>query len=296
MPEGRVTRAYAGHYYVDLRGTTLDCAARGRLRKEGKEVLVGDIVSINVTGPGSGVIEGVLPRRSRLVRPPVANVDQAVIVMACADPEPDLELLDRMLVVVASAGLESVICFNKMDLVSDYASGKLTRPYRRAGYVVVRASARAGWGLRPLRRALAGKVSVFSGPSGVGKSALLNALEPGLRLRCGEVSARTGRGRHTTRYSVLLEVGPGGYVADTPGFSRLDLDITGLRRDDLDDFFPELAARRDGCRFAGCLHHKEPRCAVKAAVEAGEVSSSRYEHYVKFLEEIIEAEREGKRW
>ncbi|MGE5586819.1 MAG: ribosome small subunit-dependent GTPase A [Clostridia bacterium] len=296
MPEGRVTRAYAGHYYVDSHSTTLDCVVRGRLRKEGKEVLVGDMVSFSVTGPESGVIEDLLPRKSRLVRPPVANVDQAVIVMACADPEPDLELLDRMLVAVASAGLEAVICFNKMDLVSDYASRKIARPYRRAGYAVVRTSARAGWGLRPLRKALTGKVSVFSGPSGVGKSALLNALEPGLRLRCGETSAKTGRGRHTTRYSVLLEVRPGGYVADTPGFSRLDLDLAGLRREDLDDFFPEFVARRDGCRFAGCLHHREPGCAVKSAVEAGEVSPSRYGHYVKFLEEIIEAERKGKLW
>ncbi|MCR4403276.1 MAG: ribosome small subunit-dependent GTPase A [Firmicutes bacterium] len=296
MPEGRVTRAYAGHYYVDSGGKTVDCAVRGRLRKEGKEILVGDMVSFSVTGPDSGVIEGLLPRKSRLVRPPVANVDQAVIVMACADPDPDLELLDRMLVAVASAGLETVICFNKMDLVSDYASRKMAQPYRRAGYSVVRASARAGWGLRPLRKALAGKISVFSGPSGVGKSALLNALEPGLRLRCGETSAKTGRGRHTTRYSVLLEVRPGGYVADTPGFSRLELDLAGLRREALDDYFPELVARRNGCRFAGCLHHKEPGCAVRASVEAGEVSPSRYAHYVKFLEEIIEAERKGKLW
>ncbi len=296
MPEGRVIRAYAGHYYVDSEGTTHDCAARGRLRREGKDVLVGDIVSLSVAGPGTGVIEDVLARKSRLSRPPVANVDQAVIVMACTDPEPDLELLDRMLVVVASAGLGAVICFNKIDLVSEYASRKLARPYRRAGYAVVRASARAGWGLGMLRKALAGKVSVFSGPSGAGKSALLNALEPGLRLRCGEISARTGRGRHTTRYSVLLEVGPQGYVADTPGFSRLDLDLAGLRRGDLDDFFPEFGELRGGCRFAGCLHHKEPGCEVKAAVASGEVSSSRYEHYVKFLEEIIEAERKGRRW
>lgn len=296
MPEGRVTRAYSGHYYVESGGETFDCVARGRLRKERKEVLVGDMVSFSVTGPGSGAIEDILPRKSRLVRPPVANVDQAVVVMACDDPEPDLELLDRMLVAVGAAGLGAVVCFNKMDLVSDYASRKLARIYKRAGYTVVRASARARWGLRALRRALAGKISVFSGPSGVGKSALLNALEPGLRLRCGEISAKTGRGRHTTRHSMLLSVQPDGFVADTPGFSKLDLDLTGLRRENLGDLFPEFAAVRDRCRFTGCLHHKEPGCAVKAAVEAGEVSESRYTHYVKLLEEIIEAERKGKFW
>lgn len=293
MPEGRVIRAYAGHYYIASEGATFDCSMRGRLRKGGKEALVGDVVSFSVTGPGNGVIEDVVPRRTRLVRPPVANVDQAVIVTACTDPEPDLELLDRMLVVVGMEGLTPVICFNKIDLVSAYASDKLTKPYRRAGYAVVRASARAGWGLQTLRKALAGRISVFAGPSGVGKSALLNALEPGHRLRCGEISARTGRGRHTTRYSVLLEVRPSGYVADTPGFSRLDLG--GLRREELGDLFPEFCARRKGCRFTGCLHFKEPGCAVKAAVEAQEIAGFRYEHYLKFLTEIMEAERRRER-
>lgn len=293
MPEGRVIKAYAGHYYVTSEGATFDCSVRGRLRKSGKEALVGDMVCFSVAGPGSGVIEDVLPRKTRLLRPPVANVDQAVIVMACADPEPDLELLDRMLVAIGVEELTPVICFNKIDLVSAYASDKLARPYRRAGYAVVRTSARAGWGLQTLRRALAGRISVFAGPSGVGKSAILNALEPGYRLRCGEISAKTGRGRHTTRYSVLLEVKPSGYVADTPGFSRLDLE--GLRREELGDFFPEFSERKADCRFSGCLHFKEPGCAVKVAVESQEISRFRYDHYLKFLMEIMERERrEGR--
>ncbi len=289
MPEGRVVRAYSGHYYVASGGGVIDCSVRGRLKKSGREALVGDLVSYSVTGGGTGVIEDVLPRKSRLVRPPVANVDQVVAVAACADPEPDLELLDRMLVAVAAEGLDAVVCFNKMDLVSSYASNKLARSYRRAGYEVVRTSARAGWGLDALRRALAGKISVFAGPSGVGKSALLNALEPGLRLRSAETSAKTGRGRHTTRYSVLLEVRPSSYVADTPGFSRLDL--AGVRREQLGDLFPEFRGYKAGCRFSGCLHLKEPGCAVRAAVDAREIARLRYDHYVKFLSEIIESDR-----
>ncbi len=293
MPEGRLVRAYGGHFYVKSAGATYDCVVRGRLRRSGKEALVGDIVSFSVVGPGGGVIEDVLPRKTRLARPPVANVDQAILVVACAEPEPDLEILDRMLVVVGVERLSAVICFNKIDLVSAYASNKLARPYRRAGYTVLRTSARAGWGLERLRRVLAGKLTVFAGPSGVGKSALLNALEPGHRLRCGEVSARTGRGRHTTRFSVLLEVIPSGYVADTPGFSKLDLDALG--REDLAGFFPEFSARTAGCRFSGCLHFREPGCAVKADVEDGEIPRSRYEHYLKFLDEIMNRERrEGR--
>lgn len=291
MPEGRVIKAYSGHYFVSHKDDVVDCKIRGRLQKEGKDVLVGDIVSFTFTDPEGmyGVVEDVLPRKTRLVRPPVANVDQAVIVMACHEPAPDLELLDRILVAVEADGLDIVICFNKIDLVSRYAAEKLAKPYRKAGYAIVKASARAGWGIARLRKALAGRLSVFAGPSGVGKSALLNALEPGLRLETGRVSSRTGRGRHTTRYSHLLKIEPVGYVADTPGFSKLDLDKIDKRA--LAHLFPEFRMPMENCKFTTCLHHMEPDCGVKEAIETGDIVQARYDNYVKLLLEIAERER-----
>lgn len=291
MPEGRVVKAYSGHYFVSHEDAVVDCKIRGRLQKEDKDVLVGDIVSFTFTCPDGlyGVIEDVLPRKTRLLRPPVANVDQAVIVVACCEPSPDLELLDRILTAVEADSLDIVICFNKIDLVSRYAADKLAKPYRNAGYDTVKVSARAGWGITRLRKALSGKLSVFAGPSGVGKSALLNALEPGLRLETGEVSARTGRGRHTTRYSHLLKIEPAGYVADTPGFSKLGLDRIDSRA--LGYLFPEFRIPMKDCKFSTCVHHKEPDCGVKEAVEAGHISEFRYGHYVKLLLEATERER-----
>lgn len=291
MPKGRVIKAYSGHYYVSHGDTVVDCKLRGRLRKEDKDVLVGDMVSFTLTDPQGvyGVIEDLFPRKTRLLRPPVANVDQAVIVIACNEPEPDLELLDRILVTVAANSLDIVICLNKIDLVSRYAADKTAKPYRSAGYKTIKTSARAGWGMTRLRKALSGKLSVFAGPSGVGKSALLNSLEPGLRLETGEVSARTGRGRHTTRHAHLLKIEPQGYVADTPGFSKLDLD--GIDSRSLGYLFPEFRVPMQYCKFTTCLHHKEPKCGVKKAMETGNIEEFRYTHYVKLLLEIAERER-----
>lgn len=291
MPEGRVIKAYSGHYFVSHGDTVVDCKIRGRLQKEDKDVLVGDIVSFTFTSRDGlyGVIEDVLPRQTRLYRPPVANVDQAVVVMACSEPSPDLELLDRILTTVEVDSLDIVICFNKIDLVSRYAADKLTKPYRNAGYKTIKTSARAGWGMTGLRKALSGKLSVFAGPSGVGKSALLNSLEPGLRLETGEVSAKTGRGRHTTRYPHLLKIEPAGYVADTPGFSKLDLDRIDSRT--LGYLFREFKIPMEDCKFSTCVHHKEPDCGVKKAVKAGHIAEFRYSHYVKLLLESTERER-----
>ncbi|HHY47340.1 MAG TPA: ribosome small subunit-dependent GTPase A [Firmicutes bacterium] len=289
MLDGTVVQARAGHYTVRTASGTYDCLLRGRFRKDGTTVLVGDKVRITEIAPSSGVIEEVLPRQSQLIRPPVANVDQAVIVCAITSPEPDLILLDRLLVVVAREGIGTVICFNKADLASDYAARKLAGPYRRAGYTCIITSARTGKGIPRLRRLLAGHISVFAGPSGVGKSAILNAVEPGFALKTGEISERLGRGRHTTRHVELLEISNGGFVLDTPGFSRLS--IEEIKRDELRWYFPELAALEGRCRFQGCLHHREPDCAVKQAVDRKEIARSRYDHYVMFLEEVMSLER-----
>lgn len=291
MPEGRIIKAYAGHYFVSYEDAVIECKLRGRLRKDDKDVLIGDMVSFTFTDSDgtSGIIEDVLPRKNRLLRPSLANVDQTVIVVASSEPQPDFELLDRMLVSVEADSLDVIICLNKIDLVSRYAADKLMKPYRDAGYDTMRVSARAGWGVRRLRKALSGKLSVFAGPSGVGKSALLNALEPGLRLETGQVSTKTGRGRHTTRYSQILKIEPSGYVADTPGFSKLDLATVDSRL--LGYLFREFRIPMKNCRFTTCLHHNEPGCGVRQAVEIGGIRESRYDHYVKLLLEIVEREK-----
>ena len=263
MPKGRIIKAYAGHYFVSYGDKLVDCQVRGRLRKDDKDILVGDIVSFTFTDSDGmyGIIEDILPRKTRLIRPPVANVDQAVIIIACHEPPPDLELLDRMLITVEATSLNIIICLNKIDLVSKHTTDKLVKPYTDAGYETIKVSAKEGWGISKLRKALSERLSVFAGPSGVGKSAILNALEPGLRLETGEVSTRTGRGRHTTRHSLLLKIEPSGYVVDTPGFSKLDLDMIDSRS--LGHLFPEFRTHMKGCKFTTCVHYKEPGCGVK---------------------------------
>lgn len=289
MVEGIVFRGRGGFYDCVAGPEEYRCTLRGRLRHLNQEILVGDQVKLRVVRPGIGVIEEVLPRRSRLARPAVANVDQAVAVIALAEPSPDLGFLDRLLVVIEAEGLGVVICLNKADLVAEVRIEPLHRIYHALGYQVMVTSARDGRGVAELRAALAGLVNVFAGPSGVGKSSLLNAIQPGLRLQTGAVSAKIGRGRHTTRHVELLALDSGGMVADTPGFSQLWL--PDIPKENLGYFFPEMDAYRGRCRFTSCLHVREPGCAVRAAVAREEIVPTRYQHYVEFLEELITRER-----
>lgn len=289
MPSGVVIKAYGGFCYVQVEdGSILECVLRGRLRSQG-QVLVGDRVTLKPTGTKTGVVEEVKPRRNCLQRPPVANVDRAVVVFAWRDPRPNPLLLDRILIQVHAAGVVPLVCFNKADLGGEEAE-KLIRIYREAGYHLLATSAKEGTGLNSLREVLQAGVSVLAGPSGVGKSTLLNALVPGLALKTGEVSARIGRGRHTTRHVELLPLPGGGWVADTPGFSSLFLPV--LVREELSYFYPEFQQFAPGCQFAGCLHYKEPGCAVKKAVyEDLAIAPLRYENYLKLLAEVIEQEK-----
>lgn len=289
MVEGIVFRGRGGFFDVMAGQEEYRCTLRGRLRHLNQEVLVGDRVRVRVVRAGEGVIEEVLPRKSRLIRPAVANVDQVVVVMALAEPNPDLALLDRLLVMVEAEGLGAVICLNKADLVAEAATETIYRIYHGLGYRVMVTSAKDGRGIAELRQALAGRVNVFAGPSGVGKSSLLNAIQPGLRLKTGEVSAKIGRGRHTTRHVELIALNSGGMVADTPGFSQLWL--PDIPKENLSHFFPEMDTYRGKCRFTSCLHLREPDCAVRDAAERGEITRSRYEHYVEFLQELITRER-----
>lgn len=282
-----IIRGYAGFYYVLAAGRTWECRLRGKFRLRNIEFLPGDRVAFTPLDSARGVVEELLPRRNRLARPAVANVDQAVLVVAAALPEPDLTLLDRLLVAVPAEGIEPLIIINKIDL-NPLRAAQLAADYTAPGYRVVLTSCKTGAGIEQLAENLKDKVSVFAGASGTGKSSLLNRIQPGIDFQTGEISAKTKRGRHTTRYASLHPLDTGGLVADTPGFSRVFL--PDISPQELGDYFPEIERLKNGCRFKDCLHQKEPGCAVKEAVGAT-VSTLRYRHYLEFLDELAQKER-----
>ncbi len=288
--DGVIIKAYGGFYFVWTGGRVIKCAIRGKIRRLRGQALVGDRVLVKPVNDAEGVVEDILPRSTELVRPPVANVEQSVIVFAIGNPEPNPVLLDRFLVQSQAAGIIPMICFNKNDLAGDaeHVKSDILKQYQKTGHSVFWVSAKTG-ALDGLREALKGRISVFAGPSGVGKSSLLNILQPGLELKTGDISSKLKRGKHTTRHVELIPLAGGGLVADTPGFSSMHL--PSMRREDLAGYFNEFAIFEDGCKFTGCLHHREPGCAVKAAVERGEIAALRYRHYLDFLAEVIEAER-----
>ncbi|MDG0812341.1 ribosome small subunit-dependent GTPase A [Cohnella rhizosphaerae] len=291
--EGIIVKALSGYYYVvdDELDTTIQCRARGIFKKRGQSPLVGDRVVYEETENGEGAVNGILPRTSELVRPPVANADLAVLVFSVIRPELNLQLLDKFLVHIEHAGLDALIVLTKLDAAerSDDA-GRIGRDiddavalYEGIGYPVLAVSARQGTGLEELRGLLADHVSVFAGQSGVGKSSLLNALVPGLAMETNEISEKLGRGKHTTRHVELVELPSGGFVADTPGFSQLDFQELGI--DEIGSCFREFRELAQGCKFRGCTHTHEPGCAVLAELEAGGIAESRYRHYKEFMNE-----------
>ncbi|MDD4238916.1 MAG: ribosome small subunit-dependent GTPase A [Desulfotomaculaceae bacterium] len=285
--EGIVVKAYGGFYYVLAGGKEWECSLRGRFRHEKQQVLVGDRVELIPRHGRAGVVEKVLPRSTVLVRPPVANVDQAVMVFALREPDPNPGLVDRFLIAASVNQIEPILCFNKSDLDDD-TQFEFTARYGQSFRVLV-TSAKTGEGLDQLRQELQGRVSVFAGPSGVGKSTMLNALIPGLKLKTGTISVKTKRGKHTTRHVELISLPEGGLVVDTPGFSSLDL--PDMKQVDLASHFPEIAELHGECYFTGCLHDQEPNCAVKKAVESGAIQQSRYLQYLEFLNDLKERRR-----
>lgn len=285
--EGIVVKAYGGFYYVLAGGEEWECSLRGRFRHEKQQVLVGDRVELIPRHGRAGVVEKVLPRTTVLVRPPVANVDQAVMVFALREPDPNPGLIDRFLIIASVNRIEPVLCFNKSDLDGDTRLEFIAR-YGQVFRVMV-TSAKTGEGLDELRQALQGRVSVFAGPSGVGKSTMLNALIPGLRLKTGTISDKTKRGKHTTRHVELISLPAGGLVVDTPGFSSLDL--PDMKLEELSRHFPEIAQLQGECYFTGCLHDQEPGCAVKEAVGSGLIKQSRHLQYLEFLYDLKERRR-----
>jgi ribosome biogenesis GTPase len=286
MLQGIVVKAYSSYYYVQTGDKVAMCTLRGRFKKERFSLLVGDEVEYSSTGDDKGVIERILPRRSMLKRPMVANVNQVVLTFAAVSPDINPVLVDRFLVLAESSGLEAVICVNKVDLADTSFLTSIADLYQGIGYPVILASALTGSGVEELRNRLFDRITVFAGPSGAGKSSMLNALQPGLALVTGEVSHKIGRGRHTTRYAELLPLAGGGFVVDTPGFSLTEFaDIT---EQELGHFFPDIAAVATDCKFTTCLHAKEPQCAVKQAVSDGRVAKQRYDSYLEILTEIRE--------
>lgn len=298
MPEGMIYKALSGYYYVvDDEGREVQCRARGIFKKRGESPLVGDRVRFAATENGEGTVDEILPRTTALVRPPVANADMAVLVFSVVRPELNLQLLDKFLVHTEHAGLDALIVLTKTDAAEESDEWERIRAdiesaralYTAIGYETIATSSKRGDGIGELRERLVGHISVFAGQSGVGKSSLLNALVPGLRLETSEISEKLGRGRHTTRHVELVRLGGGGYVADTPGFSQLDFAELGIEQ--IGDCFREFRELAPGCKFRGCTHLHEPGCAVRAAKESGEIAPSRYDHYVGFMAEWKENRR-----
>ena len=285
--EGRILKALSGFYYVDSgEGPLIQCRARGRFRHQKITPLVGDRVRMTPLEEGTGVLDGILSRKNAFQRPAVANIDQLVVVASGAVPVTDPFLIDRVAAIAEHKGCECLICVNKCDLDQ---GDELCRIYQAAGFPTLQVSAETGQGIPALAEAIAGKVSAFTGNSGVGKSSILNALEPGFRLPVGEVSDKLGRGRHTTRHVELFRLSNGAVVADTPGFSSFDAELEQeLGIEELPQAFREFRPYLGQCRFIGCAHVKEKGCAVREALAEGKISPSRHASYVRLYQQARE--------
>lgn len=284
MRQGIIRKALSGFYYVQCQtGETVTCRARGKFRYQKTTPLVGDTVRVTLQADGSGWLEEILPRRNFFQRPSVANIDQLVIIASGAIPVTDPFLIDRITALAESKGCAPILCINKWDLVQAEA---LYDIYAQVGYPTLRVSAQTGQGIEDLRVLLAGKISAFTGNSGVGKSSILNALEPDFALATGEISEKLGRGRHTTRHVELFPVA-GGLIADTPGFSAFDTDKGEIQeKETLAESFREFRPYLGQCRFIGCAHRKEQGCAVLEAVKVGHIPPSRHKSYVRLYEQV----------
>ncbi|MBE5867592.1 MAG: ribosome small subunit-dependent GTPase A [Lachnospiraceae bacterium] len=286
--QGKIIKGVAGCYDVHTEKGVYECKAKGIFRKDNTRPLVGDDVCLEVLceEPKEGNITEILPRRSVLIRPAVANVDQALVIFSVVKPSPNLNLLDRFLVMMEQQNLPCIICFNKSDLASEEMCGQLQSVYERSGYQVVFSStvSPSDAGVSDLQQLLCGKVTTVAGPSGVGKSSLVNRLQTGVYMETGEISRKIERGKHTTRHTQLIALGGNSYIMDTPGFSSLFL--FDMEKEQLQSFYPEFAEYEKNCQFSGCSHIGEPVCGVKEALADGRISSVRYENYKILYEEL----------
>ena len=285
---GKIIRAVGGFYFVWCRedGRTYQCRARGVFRKDSFKPLVGDNCIFRLTRAQDveGYVETIAKRSNRLIRPPVANVDQALVLFAFTSPEPNFQLLDRFLIEMRRQTIPTVICFNKMDLACSQDREEVLEMYRRSGCRVLSVSVLKKEGLEQIKELMQGKTTVLAGPSGVGKSSLTNYLCPDADMEVGALSVRTERGKQTTRHAELFAVGGNTFFFDTPGFSSLEL--RELKREEVKLFYPEFQEYEPQCRFQGCMHIHEPDCGVKKALEEGRINPRRYDSYLQLVEEI----------
>ena len=282
MRENVIIKALSGFYYVQTADGILECKARGRFRMDGTSPLVGDKVQCSIDAHGKGRIDKLEERKNFFIRPSVANIDCLIFIAANTNPVTDPFLIDRVSVIAEDADCELIVCVNKTDINE---GRELCRIFKLAGYRVIPVSAKTGEGVEELRQAIKGKISAFTGNSGVGKSSILNALLPELNIPVGEVSEKLGRGRHTTRHVELYSLGDDSYVVDTPGFASFDIEMMNvIPKEELQYDFIDFRPYIGKCRFNNCAHLKEPGCAVRAALEKGEISQSRYDSYVRLYE------------
>ena len=285
MKQGVVIKNMNGYFYVQIpSGEMHECKVRGRLKKDRYSLLVGDTVTIT----DDGWIDGIEERRNSLRRPAIANIDQVMVVVAAREPDIHPLLLDRLLVMVHHSGIPPILVINKYDLHTEDTLA-LQNVYERIGYKVICTSTYTGEGIEELRQALHGHISAFAGPSGVGKSSLLNAVDPNFAFQTGAVSDKIKRGRHTTRHASLYSLDESSFIMDTPGFSALE--HTGMTLDDLIYAFPEFNDYDGGCKFSPCSHSHEPICSVKEALESGHISQQRYQSYLTIKSEIEDQRR-----
>lgn len=290
--QGKIVKGIAGFYYVHVSGRGVyECKAKGIFRKDNIKPLVGDDVEIEITDAANykGNIISILPRRNSLIRPAVANIDQALVIFAVSKPEPNYNLLDRFLIMMRRQGLECIICFNKRDIASKEERAAIRTIYENSGCTVLFASAMKKEGMEEIAEVLKDKTTAVAGPSGVGKSSIINCLQKNKTMETGAISEKIERGKHTTRHSELISISDRTYIMDTPGFSSLSL--FDMEKDELKNYYPEFTPYEEKCKFLTCAHIHEPMCGVKDALELGKISQVRYDNYVVFYEELKEKEK-----
>ena len=294
VKEGLVVRSYSGYYYVDCAGTLITCKIKGHMKQKRFSLCTGDRVrlEVNPEKADAGMITAVLPRSNYLERPAVANLDLLVITLALVRPDFSFLIMDKLLVLAEAAGIPVLLVLTKADLATSEQSEAIASVYRKIGYETFAVSSKTGQGIAALRQHLAGKITAFGGPSGVGKSSALNAIQPGVLRTTGEISSKISRGKHTTRYTELIPFN-GGYLADTPGFGNVLME--NLEPETLPACFPEFRKYEANCRFSPCSHTHEPVCGVKDAVKEDKIASSRYASYAAILEELKENKARNRR-
>ena len=284
--QGKIIKGIAGFYYVHTHMGLVECKAKGIFRKEQIKPLVGDLVEIELTDEEKllGNITKILPRKNTLIRPASANIDQAFIIFAIVKPNPNYNLLDRFLITMEQQQIPVIICFNKKDIATKEERDELAAAYASCGYQVLFVSGKENDGLEEILDCLKGKTTVMAGPSGVGKSTIINALYPEAQMETGEISRKIERGKHTTRHAQLFALSDDTFIMDTPGFTSLS--IGEMEKEELQGFYPEFAEYEEACKFGGCAHISEPVCGVKNALAEGRISKVRYDNYVLLYEEL----------